>query len=124
MLNICYGANDMRKEERDSDPMLLRDILSGVIQDKRKTKAHKVLKNVQIFQAWEKAAGVFIQKHTAPSNFYCKKLYIGVNHPSWKVELQFKKEELLEKINKELGKCIVKDIVFYLLQRPKSSNVD
>lgn len=115
---------DRRKQDYSSDPMLLKDILSDVIQDKRKTHAHDFLRNVQVFRVWEKVAGTFIRKHAAPNRFERRKLYIELSHPSWKVELQFKKQELLEKLNKELGKDLVQDIVFYLSHSPKFNKVD
>ena len=40
------------------------------------------------------------------------KLWVSVGHPAWRNELNFMKAELVEKINREMGAEVVRDIIF------------
>jgi len=39
-------------------------------------------------------------------------LFIRVKNPAWRLELNFRKKEILEKLNNSLDKVLVKEIIF------------
>ncbi|UCF64307.1 MAG: DUF721 domain-containing protein [bacterium] len=62
---------------------------------------------------WEQAVGKEIAQHTEPYKITQGILFVKVSDPAWRNELQFFKNEIIEKLNQKIGKKIVKDIKFY-----------
>ena len=57
---------------------------------------------------WEEIVGKPIGQATSPIKIENQKLYIKCKNPTWKMELQYQKKELIIKINK---KTKIKDII-------------
>jgi predicted nucleic acid-binding Zn ribbon protein len=60
---------------------------------------------------WDSAVGKKIANHTKAEKIAYGKLYVLVDSPSWRNELLFHKNELLEKINSKLQGVKIKEIV-------------
>ena len=77
-------------------------------------KKMKIAKTVHQWEAvtlWQSTVGKTIANHTRAEKVAFGKLYISVDSPSWRNELLFHKNELLEKINSKLKGVKIKEIV-------------
>jgi len=61
---------------------------------------------------WQEVVGDAIARHATPEKIAYGKLYVRVDSPSWRNELIFRKEEILQTINKRLKEATIKEIVF------------
>jgi predicted nucleic acid-binding Zn ribbon protein len=68
------------------------------------------LSEYRVFGQWEKAVGPVIARHAQPQALRGKKLTLVVDSPAWMQQLSLLKPELVEKVNKTLGKETIKDI--------------
>ncbi len=64
-------------------------------------------------QNWENIVGNLIASVSIPDRIERNILYIKCNNPSWKQELYFFKDEILEKVNSFIGENIVKDVKIF-----------
>jgi len=63
---------------------------------------------------WEGVVGEKISKRTKALYAKNGKLVVEVENTTWMNELSFLKVGIIERINKELGRWIIKDIVFLI----------
>lgn len=70
------------------------------------------VKEHEILERWPEIVGPKIAEVSSAERIRDGKLWVVVGHPAWRNELNFMKRELIEKINRELGETIVKDIIF------------
>jgi len=94
---------------RTSHPKPLIDILTATLKQLglgTKIKQHEVL------DLWSQIVGDQISKVTSAESIRDGKLFIAVKHSAWRNELLFLKQELIQKINKEMNQEIIKDIIF------------
>ena len=61
---------------------------------------------------WSKVAGQFVAQHTVPESIRGGVLVLRVLQPTMKFHLQQMRGKLLENLHRELGKGIVKQVVF------------
>src|SRR3990167_8110388 len=73
-----------------------------------------IAKGLSIQTIWSKTVGVNIAKRTRPLKLTGKTLYVTVATSTWMEELKYMKEDIIKKINTELRKKAVKDIIFRL----------
>jgi predicted nucleic acid-binding Zn ribbon protein len=78
----------------------------------RKLGLERGVKEHEILGRWAEIVGPKIAEVSSAERIRDGKLWVAVNHPAWRNELNFMKAELIEKINRELGEAIVKDIIF------------
>jgi predicted nucleic acid-binding Zn ribbon protein len=74
--------------------------------------AGKIEQNYAIVY-WDQAVGKEIAERTEPYKIAQGILFVKVTDPVWRNELQFFKNDIIEKLNHKIGKKIVKDIKFY-----------
>lgn len=72
-------------------------------------EAYKQYKTLQI---WDTVAGETIANATSIERFTNGQLFIKVKNPSWRMELNFRKKDILTKLNQALKSQMVKDIIF------------
>ena len=60
---------------------------------------------------WSHLVGETIALHTSPEKLKFKTLTLRVDGPTWKHELTFLKAELIEKINRQLGKTSIQTLI-------------
>lgn len=70
------------------------------------------LKEYRLFSRWKDIAGEAIALHARPVLVRRNKLYVVVDSSVWAQQLFQLKPELIEKINKSLGKDAIRDIIF------------
>jgi len=72
-------------------------------------EAYQQYKTLQI---WDSVAGETIAKATTIERFTNGQLFIKVKNPSWRMELNYRKQDILSKLNTELKSPMVKEIIF------------
>ena len=72
------------------------------------------LSEFRIFGQWEKSVGPVIASHAQPQTVRGKKLTLVVDSPAWMHQLSLLKSEIVEKVNRNLGREIIKDITLRL----------
>ncbi|MFC1560237.1 DUF721 domain-containing protein [Candidatus Margulisiibacteriota bacterium] len=82
----------------------------------------RVLDEVRVFSAWEKAVSGKIAANSSPEKFVAGTLYLKAKSSTWAQELSLIKETLLEKMNSVLGQEVIRDMKFKtgtILGQPK-----
>jgi predicted nucleic acid-binding Zn ribbon protein len=72
------------------------------------------LDEYRVFGQWEKSVGRVIARHAQPQTVRGKKLTLVVDSPAWMQQLSLLKPEIIEKVNRNLGKGAIKDITLRL----------
>lgn len=94
----------MRKERVNS----IKEILQKLVKKKKFTKK---LDEVEVINQLEKMIGNNLNKYIINKYFLDGKIYLQLSSSVLRNELAYQKEELISKINQEIGKKLVKDIV-------------
>lgn len=71
--------------------------------------AYQQYKTLQI---WNSVVGEGISGETVIERFYEGQLFIRVKNPAWRMELNFRKKEIIRKLNEALKERIVNEIIF------------
>ena len=72
------------------------------------------LSEYRIFGQWEQTVGAAIARHAQPQSVRGKKLFLSVDSPAWMQQLSLLKPEIIEKVNRNLGKDAIKEIALKL----------
>ena len=96
-----------RKYNKEFTPVggLIEDILTGLRPESDK-------KMLGIWKVWGRVVGDKIASQARPEAFKGGLLIVKVAGPVWAQELQFRKSELMHKLNAALEDELVKDIRF------------
>ena len=78
----------------------------------KEKKWSKKIKGYQIISNWENLAGKEIAQSSQPIKIQDKCLFLAVKSNVWANELNLRKGELIEKINREAGEKIISNILF------------
>ncbi|MDD5454948.1 MAG: DUF721 domain-containing protein [Candidatus Ratteibacteria bacterium] len=92
-------------------PEPLSKILEKVCKRIEKQKKEKT-EISEVFDKLKLVLGKNISTHVKPYKIYRKKLIILVNAPVYLQELLFKKEKIIEAVNKTFGKEVIKNVNF------------
>ncbi len=92
-------------------PEKLSSTLAGVLKARG---LQGRLSEYRILVQWEDIVGAVIARHARPQSVRAKKLTLVVDSPAWMQQLSLLKPELIEKVNKNLGKDRIKDITLRL----------
>ncbi len=69
------------------------------------------LDEMTLVKSWEKVVGKMISKHTSDIYFKAGVLYVSLDSSTVRQELAYAKTALVERLNREVGKRILKEIV-------------
>lgn len=72
----------------------------------------KKVKENQVINIWDEIVGRKISSITKPMRVADGKLFVQVCNSSWRSELFLLKPKILKKIQKEIGKGIIQEIIF------------
>jgi predicted nucleic acid-binding Zn ribbon protein len=72
------------------------------------------LHEYRIGNQWDRTVGPAIARHAQPQGLRAGKLALVVDSPAWMQQLSLMKPELIEKLNRDLGRETVKDITLKL----------
>jgi hypothetical protein len=70
------------------------------------------MKDSSVWNAWDKAVGPVISAQTRVDRLDRETLFVKVSSPAWMQQLQFMKQEILDRINETLGKKALKNLFF------------
>lgn len=101
----------MRRRRTSSAPRLLGDILPDTL---RRKSIHLPVKDRRLIDAWNRAVGPQIAAKAQPDRLREGVLYVRVSTSVWMHELQFMKQDILEKLNGILGTAAVSQIRFFI----------
>jgi hypothetical protein len=98
-------------------PKRIKRILNATL---RKLGLEKRIKECAILSFWNEAVGESIASHTRPLKVYDGRMTVLVESPSWTQELTFLKNRIIERLNRSIGKEVVRDIYFKIgnVRRP------
>ena len=91
--------------------------------DKLSTTLARILKSrglegrlheYRIFGLWDRTVGTAIARHAQPRALRGKKLALVVDSPAWMQQLTLMKPELIEKLNRSLGRETIGDLTMRL----------
>jgi len=71
----------------------------------------KPVRQNEVFFIWQDIVGEVIAKHATPEKVAYNKLFVKVDSPVWRNELNFRKEEILKRINSQLKNAQIKEII-------------
>jgi len=77
----------------------------------KKFDIEKPVRQGEAMFIWDEVVGEKISKHTTPEKVSYGKLYVKVDSPVWRSELLFRKDEILEMLNKKLNRVKIREIV-------------
>ncbi len=72
------------------------------------------LSEYRILGQWEETVGMVIARHARPQSVRGKKLLLLVDSPAWMQQLSLLKPEIIEKVNRGLGRKAIVDITLKL----------
>jgi len=94
---------------KKKDMVLFKTALEKFLKEK---KWSKKIKGYQIINNWENLAGKEIAQSSQPIKIQDKCLFLAVKSNVWANELNLRKGELIEKINRKAGEEIISNILF------------
>ncbi|WMW78504.1 DUF721 domain-containing protein [Flavobacterium sp. 20NA77.7] len=95
--------------KRFNDDYTIGDIMKEFIKE---SKLEKGLDVVQVKELWASLMGPTIVNYTTQVDFYKNILYVTLSSAVLKQELALGKQKIIDLINKELQKKLVKDLIF------------
>ena len=94
---------------KTTEPKLISSAITSVIQQ---LGIGGKLKELEVLEVWPKIVGEQIAKVTTAERIERGKLFIHVTRATWRNELVYLKKTLITKINTEMNREIVQDIIF------------
>ena len=94
---------------RTKNPKKISDVVGDMCQVLGMTEAYHQYKTLQI---WNSVVGDAISTATSIESFSNGVLFIRVKNPSWRMELNFRKQDILTKLNAALVTPMIKEIIF------------
>lgn len=94
---------------RTKNPKKISAVVGDMCQVLGLTEAYQQYKTLQV---WHSVVGEAISAATSIERFSGGQLFIQVRNPSWRMELNFRKQDILCKLNAALEKPIVNEIIF------------
>jgi len=70
------------------------------------------IKQQQALNSWSVVVGKTMANATSPVRIEHGRLFVQVENPVWRQEIIFYKQKIITKLNKKIGKDIIKDIIF------------
>ena len=93
-----------------SEPQAIGPALKGLF---RQLGITKKLQEYDAITGWETIVGEKIASVTAPVKVVNGVLFVEVRTGAWRTELSMRKQEILEKIHRHVGKKTLRDIRFH-----------
>jgi len=89
-----------------------RQISDGLNDVIRELGLGKKIRQYEVIDLWKDVVGESIAAVTEAEYIAGGKLFVRVARPTWRNELVYLKQDLMEKLNTTLGDKIVTDIIF------------
>ena len=112
-VSLCYDDGVAKKLDRLSRTL-------GSLMRARGLQSR--LSEYRIFGQWEKTVGSLIAGHAQPVSVRGSKLVLVVDSPAWMQQLSLLKPEIIDKVNKSLGREAIREIGLNLGQVSAAGN--
>jgi predicted nucleic acid-binding Zn ribbon protein len=90
-------------------PRILGSLISDVCRKIGMTEAYEEYKTLQI---WDSVVGETIARVTKVEKMKDGDLFVKVNNPSWRMELNYRKRDIVSRMNKVIGYEMIRTIIF------------
>ncbi len=95
--------------KKKKNPRQLGSLISDVCRKIGMTEAYEEYKTLQI---WNEVVGEAISKMTTVEKMKDGDLHVKVMNPSWRMELNFRKRDIVTRLNKAIGYEMIRTIIF------------
>jgi len=95
--------------KKKKTPRLLGSLMSDVCRKIGMTEAYEEYKMLQL---WDSVVGDAIARVTTVEKMKEGDLYVKVRNPSWRMELNFRKRDIVGRMNKAIGYAMIRNIIF------------
>ncbi len=113
---MASGFVKKKKREQSSAPVSSLDVLQALFVDEKSAFSNQ-FKRWKLWAQWGEIVGSSIADVTEPLGLYEKRLVIWVSNSSWLHHLSYLKNEIIKKLNLELGADEITEIQFTLTKR-------
>jgi predicted nucleic acid-binding Zn ribbon protein len=97
------------QREKSQEPVHIGNVLNNLLRIfHEKANGDMAL----IWRYWDEAVGETIAQNARPAVFKGRMLYVNVTNSPWIHQLQFLKQDIIQKLNLALGHNAVDDIKF------------
>lgn len=86
----------------------LGDAISQIFKEEKLDEKYSIF---AIRNAWEDIVGKTVAKHTTQINYAQGILFVSIDSPIIRNETSYVKEAIIEKVNKYVGKRLIKELV-------------
>ena len=90
----------------------MQELKTAIANFLKKAGLEKGVSQNNALLIWKETVGEQVSQNTAPEKVEAGTLYVKASSPTWRQELVFKKADIIEKLNKQLGKNTIKEIKF------------
>lgn len=87
----------------------LKDVL---LRNLREQGLETPLNQKRLVEAWPKVAGPMITRYTLNTYIYNQTLFVRLSNPALRSDLSMMRQELVKKLNAEVGEQVITDIRF------------
>jgi ribosome-associated translation inhibitor RaiA len=94
--------------KRNNEHLSISDALKEFVET---NKLEKGLDKVNVADAWAKLMGNGVNNYTTSVNLERETLYIQLNSSVLREELSYGKQKIIDMLNEELGKEIIKKLI-------------
>ena len=94
---------------RGKIPRELTSVMGEMYRTIGMTEAYEQYRTLQV---WNEVVGDTIARITSVEQLKGGDLYVRVKSPSWRMELNFRKKEIAERLNRAIGQEMVKTVIF------------
>jgi predicted nucleic acid-binding Zn ribbon protein len=95
--------------KKKKTPRVLGSLMSDVCRKIGMTEAYEEYKTLQL---WDSVVGDAIARVTTVEKMKEGDLYVKVRNPSWRMELNFRKRDIVGRMNKAIGYDMIRNIIF------------
>ena len=95
--------------KRNFDSKSLKNVIGNIIDSSNKLNSG--LNNIKVQNLWREVMGNNVNSYTNEIVLKKNTLYVNLNSSVLRQELSFGKQKIIDLLNKELGKTIIKKIV-------------
>ena len=103
------GRGRSPKTRKHSGPVPLGDALRRLAAS---IGISKTLSEYDVLTSWQDIVGEQIARVTTPERIEHGTLFLGVSTAPWRTELMMRRLEIVERINRAVGRKVIKEIRF------------
>ncbi|HUT55693.1 MAG TPA: DUF721 domain-containing protein [bacterium] len=90
-------------------PRAVQELVNKILDD---WGMARLSREQRVFLVWDEALGSTLARTTRPAAVHHGSLIVAVKNSAWLQELQFMKPEIIKKLNRVLGKGVIREVRF------------